>query len=264
MSNINEIFSNGLQMIKDLKVPKKYMTEIENILTDMQEKVSKLKGSKKEKKEKDKDAPKRGKTGYLFFCQEKRDEAKNECGEDAKQSEIMKMLGEMWKELNDEEKEPYQEKAKEDKDRYNEEMKNYVPKEGTGKGKAKKQKDPNAPKKPRSAYILFCQKNREKAKKECGADTKPSAVMAQLGAMWNKLSEKAKKPFLKEAEEDKKRYEEEKAAYDGEKEAEEVEEVEAEEAEEEAEAEPVEEPKKSKRGRPRGSSPSVPKAKSKK
>ncbi|KAI8112164.1 hypothetical protein M9434_003488 [Picochlorum sp. BPE23] len=84
------------------------------------------------------------------------------------------------------------------------------------KTKAKKQKDPNAPKKPMSAYFFFMADVRPKTK----ADN-PDAGVAELGkimgAEWNKIKETAAADKYKEkATADKARYEKEMKKYKGE------------------------------------------------
>lgn len=78
---------------------------------------------------------------------------------------------------------------------------------------SKKEKDPNAPKKNQSGYMIFCSENRAVVKEE-----NPDATFGELGKLlgqkWKELDEAAKKPYADKAETDKKRYEREKAAYD--------------------------------------------------
>jgi len=57
---------------------------------------------------------KKGKNGYLFFCDEHRQTVRDE-NPDEKLGGISKILGAMWKELSEDEKAPYQEQAKEAK-----------------------------------------------------------------------------------------------------------------------------------------------------
>ena len=54
----------------------------------------------------------------------------------------------------------------------------------------KKLKDPNAPKKPRSAYILWVTENRAKIAEE---GMKPAEVMKKAGEMWGTIDAKTKK-----------------------------------------------------------------------
>lgn len=52
--------------------------------------------------------------------------------------------------------------------------------------KAKKERDPNAPKRPVSAFFLYAADERDKVKAEM-PDAKPSAVMAEAGVRWQAL-----------------------------------------------------------------------------
>ncbi|KAE9556134.1 hypothetical protein FO519_000622 [Halicephalobus sp. NKZ332] len=76
------------------------------------------------------------------------------------------------------------------------------------KKKTKKEKDPNAPKRARSAYMLWLAESRSRL-------TKPGMSVTDVtkaaGVEWGKLSDKSK--WEKQAAEDKKRYEKEIAAY---------------------------------------------------
>lgn len=67
------------------------------------------------------DKPKRSLCAYMFFCNDKRPEVVKE-SPDLKVAEIGKRLGEMWRNLSDEEKEPYKQKAIQDKKRYQDEL----------------------------------------------------------------------------------------------------------------------------------------------
>ena len=85
---------------------------------------------------------------------------------------------------------------------------------GNDKKGKKKKKDPNAPKRPRSAYILYCQENRS-AVKTANPDFKPSELMSKLGEMWKNLSKEDKQEFVEQAESDKERYNKERSNYKG-------------------------------------------------
>ena len=75
-----------------------------------------------------------------------------------------------------------------------------VKEEGGGKKTktGRKKKDPNAPKRPLSAYLLFCGKERAKVTSS-NPEMKGRAVMTELGARWGRLSDEAKTPFKDEA-----------------------------------------------------------------
>lgn len=78
-------------------------------------------------------------------------------------------------------------------------------------------KDPNAPKRAKSAYLLFCSENRDKVKKELG-DCSNVDVTKELGVRWNILKEDSSRAaelekFSKLSEEDRQRYEQECDSY---------------------------------------------------
>ena len=72
---------------------------------------------KKKRSKKPEGAPTRGKSAYLFFCQANRPEVK-EANPSFKATEIMAELGRMWKELPDDEKVEFEEQAAEAKEKY--------------------------------------------------------------------------------------------------------------------------------------------------
>ena len=200
----------------------------------------------KEKKIKDPNAPKRGKSAYLFFCAEHREKVKADLGEEAKATEVTAELGVRWNALKaametgkgaaqkqaQKDFDKYTKMAEEDKERYAAEMADYTPpsdeelaelaeaKKKGGRGRSpgdspKPKKDPKAPKRPKSAYLFFCAEVREAVKAELD-DPSPKNVMAELGVKWAELKEGAQKDhnrYLKMAEEDKDRYAAEMAEY---------------------------------------------------
>ena len=182
--------------------------------------------SKKKKKKSDKDpnAPKKNKTAYIYFCSDKRADAKSELGDDVKATEVTAHLGKMWNELKEDddrsdELEKYTKLAADDKSRYEEEIKNYVSVFGdqavVSKKGSKKSKDLNAPKRNKTAYIYFCSDKRPDAKSELGDDAKATEVTALLGKMWKELKEDNDRSdemekYIKMAADDKARYENEK------------------------------------------------------
>ena len=82
--------------------------------------------------------------------------------------------------------------------------------EGTTKTKkVSSPKDPNKPKRGKSAYIFFCGEERAEVKEEMD-DAKPQEVMRELGVRWKTLKESSKKAdktkltaYTKMAEDDK-------------------------------------------------------------
>mgnify|MGYP002883919075 CR=1 FL=1 len=75
------------------------------------------------------------------------------------------------------------------------------------KGK-KKEKDPNAPKRAKTAYFFFMEEIRESVKSE-NPGMKLGEQMKEIGQQWRDLSESKKRKYTDLAEADKKRYAEE-------------------------------------------------------
>ncbi|KAG1287491.1 hypothetical protein G6F66_009885 [Rhizopus arrhizus] len=78
--------------------------------------------------------------------------------------------------------------------------------------KKKVEKDPNAPKRNLSSYMLYSQAVRPKLAAE-HPDLKAIEIAKLVGVMWNKLSEKEKALYIKQAEKEKIRFEKENASY---------------------------------------------------
>lgn len=85
--------------------------------------------------------------------------------------------------------------------------------------KLKKQKNPHAPKKPKSSYFFFCDEHRsaliEKHKKKNKGKKQDKSMMGlvakELGKMWKDLKNKDK--YNKMSVDDKKRYEKEMSTF---------------------------------------------------
>lgn len=171
------------------------------------------------KKSKDPNAPKHAKSAYLFFCQENREAVKKTLGKEAKATEITKELGKRWgllKAKGEKHTTKYVKMAEEDKQRYDQQKSEYVPSEEfTTKSR---KRDPNAPRRAKSAYLFFCDEFRSVVSKELGPDSKATDVTRELGRRWNELkatSETATERYSELAEEDKQRYQSEKSSMSG-------------------------------------------------
>ncbi|KAF3444756.1 hypothetical protein FNV43_RR14449 [Rhamnella rubrinervis] len=79
---------------------------------------------KKQKKKKDPNAPKRAMSGFMFFSQMERENVKKS-NPGIAFTEVGRALGEKWKKMSAEEKEPYEAKARQDKKRYKDEISGY-------------------------------------------------------------------------------------------------------------------------------------------
>ncbi|KAL6120465.1 hypothetical protein NUSPORA_02805 [Nucleospora cyclopteri] len=79
--------------------------------------------AKNARKLKDKNAPKKPLSTYMFFANETRQRSEDIKG--MMVTEQAKVIGARWKELGKEDKEPYEKMAKEDKERYEKQMEEY-------------------------------------------------------------------------------------------------------------------------------------------
>lgn len=103
-------------------------------------------------------------------------------------------------------------KAEQDKLRYQEEMKHYVPIEEEGGKKKKAKKDPNAPKRNMSAYFLYSMFARSQVKND-NPEATFGGIARLISTQFKALTEKEKKKWEKKAAEDKERYQREMAVY---------------------------------------------------
>lgn len=79
------------------------------------------------------------------------------------------------------------------------------------KSKSKSKKDKShLPKRPTTAYFYYMNENRA-AMKEKHPDDKATNLAKKIAEVWNKMSDKDKKPYLEKAEKDKLRYQTEMA-----------------------------------------------------
>uniref|UniRef100_A0A3Q3JIT2 HMG box domain-containing protein n=1 Tax=Monopterus albus TaxID=43700 RepID=A0A3Q3JIT2_MONAL len=154
----------------------------------------------------------RGKmSSYAYFVQTCREEHKKKHPDASVNfAEFSKKCSERWKTMSAKEKGKFEDLARQDKVRYEREMMSYVPVKG-GK-KKKKYKDPNAPKRPPSAFFIFCSEFRPKVKGESPGLT-IGDVAKKLGEMWNTTASEDKQPYEKKAAKLKEKYEKDIAAY---------------------------------------------------
>jgi len=190
--------------------------DTEFTIDDFEEQVMEIvkdleKSVKKSKKKKDPKAPKKNVSAWVMFCKANRAQVKEE-NPDLKPKEIMSKLAALWKVAKDDEDvmAEFKVQADADKERYAEEMKDYVPSEeefGDGEKKKKKRvKLPGQPKGAKSAWLYFCEAERKVLKKE-KSELKGKEIMPELAKRWKKL--KNKKKYEKLAKADKERYTEE-------------------------------------------------------
>ena len=78
----------------------------------------------------------------------------------------------------------------------------------------KKFKDKNHPKRPKSGYMLYCEKNRKSVKDSLPEDAAFADIIKKMAKDWGKLSQTKKAEFTQLAEDDKVRYAREVEAYE--------------------------------------------------
>merc|ERR1719389_1395206 len=127
----------------------------------------------------------------------------------------MKKMGELWSKMPEAQKKPFEDKAAKAKEQYEKDMAAYEPDESqfiTKKG-TKAAKDPNAPKRASSAYMIWVNETRAKIIAEHKLDaSKVAEVAKKAGEIWGTMTDAQKAPFAAKAEKDKARYAQEMAA----------------------------------------------------
>jgi len=172
----------------------------------------------------DPSAPKRNMSAYLLYQNAMREEFKS-INPGMTFGQLAKYTSAMYSELPPAEKETWVARAEADKARYLHELANYVAPPGFDpKGdaivsslqksgrKGKPEKDPNAPKRNMSAYLLYQNAMREQFKRE-----NPGMTFGQLAKytshMYKNLTPEEKATWEARAAQDKARYNAEIAAY---------------------------------------------------
>ena len=126
----SNFFQNGTLDLNQLwfnshkRLIKRVLTETEQ-LDKYDELVQKFLGDQlKIKKQRDPLMPKRPKSSFLYFCDKYRKEIMKK-NPKYKMGDVMKKLGKMWRECEDEDKEPYNKMSSDAKIDYEENMEEY-------------------------------------------------------------------------------------------------------------------------------------------
>ncbi|BFZ19240.1 hypothetical protein BsWGS_22279 [Bradybaena similaris] len=132
------------------------------------------------------DKPKKASSAYLCFI--------SKCLKDAtppiKKTQVMKEAAKKWKLMSEEERLPFIEAAAEDKRRYNVEMEAFYG-------------NPNKPRKPPTAYLLYLADFRAK---HSGASIAYRDILKMAGASWKNLGAEEKDTYTKKAQEARDNY----------------------------------------------------------
>ncbi|KAH6936682.1 hypothetical protein HPB50_020589 [Hyalomma asiaticum] len=153
------------------------------------------------------DKPRGRMSAYAFFVQTCREEHKKKHpNENVVFAEFSKKCAERWKTMSDGEKKRFHQMADKDKKRFDSEMADYKPPKGDKSKKRKRAKDPNAPKRPLSAFFWFCNDERPNVRQE-NPDSSVGEVAKELGRRWNEVGDDVKAKYEGLAAKDKARYE---------------------------------------------------------
>lgn len=152
-------------------------------------------------------APKRPPSAYVLFCSATRPKLADQ---KLSLAESSKLLGKLWSELPQAERETFESEAASYKDEYEKKKEAWRIEcetlSGTKRAKSLKGLTTPGPKRPKSAYLFFC----EDMRPEVSAKVKSlGEISKELARLWRETSDRSKYEEL--AEKDKARYEKEKA-----------------------------------------------------
>ena len=103
------------------------------------------------------------------------------------------MVSQAWRALDPLEKQKFEEMARHDKERYDIEKRNYVPPPGMSLT-SKRKRDPDAPKRPMSAYLSYANKLRGKVKAE-NPNCSNGEISKILSGMWKGMMDDERKQY---------------------------------------------------------------------
>lgn len=163
-----------------------------------------LRVKKKENLKKAPGAPKRFKSSYILFFMHVQERIKKSLPLGTSSAPaVSKRASQMWKALPSKEREHWDNEAAKEKQRYLEEKEAYTGPWQVPNKRAKK--DPSAPRRNPSAFLLFSIKKRKELKEQ-NPDLKNTEISRMLGEEWRKTSEQEKHPFIQQEESERELY----------------------------------------------------------
>jgi len=136
---------------------------------------------------KDPNAPKRNKSSYLIFCEERREHIKKN-NPSISSTQLIRELGSAWKTVSAADKTRYEALAVKDKSRFESEMKSYVPPADL--------ETRVRPKKAMNSYNFFYNETRSVVAREMPTLT-TTAITSEVGKRWKALSDSEKSRYTK-------------------------------------------------------------------
>jgi len=196
VSEIKEVGAGEVSAVDHLMLDKISNTNADNTFILEGKKKGKIKKKRRNNgTKKPPDAPKRFKSSFIFFSMAKHKEIKESLSRstDTKGINITSLVSEAWRTLEPMERQKFEEMARQDKARYDVERRNYVPPPGMTLT-AKRKRDPDAPKRPMSAYLSYANKLRGKVKSE-NPDSSNGEISKILSNMWKGMSDDERKQY---------------------------------------------------------------------
>lgn len=200
----NEPISGQIGMSRPSKQSKKVKDRSQNQIPASVTVSGKRSKKKKGGFRKAKDAPRRFKSPYIFFSISKMAEYKakeNNLVTDV--TEISRLIAKDWKSLPKSEREKWDQIALQDKMRYNAEKRLYT---GPWQVPSKRlRKDPSAPKRPPSAFLLYCQTERKKVRDQYPG-MQNTDISKLLGKMWKESPLSVRQPHIDREQRERETY----------------------------------------------------------
>jgi hypothetical protein len=184
----------------------RYTLAMENYVpSDVSSDESSVTKAKKAKKDKDPNAPKQPKNTFFMFCEEHRQEVKDE-NKGIAGKDINKLLSSMWKEVDEDTKKEYKEKYDKLKAVYTTAKANYCPTVSSTHATEEKPKKTKAKatktEKPKNAYQVYCASVRAAVKK-ANPEASFGELSTILSAEWKALTKEEQDSFkVKKTEEE--------------------------------------------------------------
>eukprot|EP00586_Coscinodiscus_wailesii_P004845 CAMPEP_0172485618 /NCGR_PEP_ID=MMETSP1066-20121228/13713_1 /TAXON_ID=671091 /ORGANISM="Coscinodiscus wailesii, Strain CCMP2513" /LENGTH=414 /DNA_ID=CAMNT_0013250981 /DNA_START=563 /DNA_END=1807 /DNA_ORIENTATION=+ len=151
-------------------------------------------------------APKRFKSAYMFFSTKKHPEIRKklEAGKGKDVTNVAKFVSEEWRKMIPEERAVWEKLAADDKQRYEVEKAMYT---GPWKIRACKRtkKDPDAPKRPMSAFLAYAKANRSQAKLE-NAHLSNTQLTKFLADKWKVESKEDRHIYIEQEQKEREVY----------------------------------------------------------
>eukprot|EP00586_Coscinodiscus_wailesii_P001229 CAMPEP_0172483828 /NCGR_PEP_ID=MMETSP1066-20121228/11009_1 /TAXON_ID=671091 /ORGANISM="Coscinodiscus wailesii, Strain CCMP2513" /LENGTH=422 /DNA_ID=CAMNT_0013247959 /DNA_START=24 /DNA_END=1292 /DNA_ORIENTATION=- len=182
------------------------MTKADNIMSAKREKEPTKRQKKTPKFKKAPQAPKRFKSAFMFFSSEKHPEIRKQLeeGESKDVPNVAKLVSQAWRNLSPEERAVWDKLAADDKRRYEVEKSMYT---GPWKVPACKRakKDPDAPKRPMSAFLAYAKANRSQGKAE-NPHLSNTELTKHLAEKWKLVSAEERSIYVEKEEEERGTY----------------------------------------------------------